>query len=97
MQELCETNDWLVAIQKKSALPLPHKMMPTRQEPTDPLSSQRGESEAGDWEDKANDSKTAMPPQSEGKRGSKVSEADQVEHPLMGGQWCHSNGGRDLC
>ena len=46
-KELCETKDWLVAIQKKSALPLPCKMMPTRQEPTDPPNSQRGELEAG--------------------------------------------------
>ena len=47
-KELHEMKDWLVAIQKKSALPSPHKMTPTRQEPTDPQNSQRGESDAGD-------------------------------------------------
>ena len=86
-KELHETKDWLVAIQKKSALPLPHKMTPTRQEPTDPLNSQRGESEAGNLENKADDHKIAMLQWSEGKRNTKVSEVDQVEHPLAGGQW----------
>ena len=90
-KELHKTKDWLAAIQKKSAPPSPCKTMPTRPEPRDPPDSQRGESEVGDQENrmgnKADDSKTATLPQSKGKRGSKVLEADQVEHPLAGGQW----------
>ena len=83
----------MVAIQKKSAPPSPCKMMLTRQDPTDPTdptdppNSQRGELEAGDQENKADDSMTATLPRSKGKRGSKVSEVDQVKHPLAGGQW----------
>ena len=86
-KELYETKEWLVAIQKKSAPLSPCKKTPIRQEPMDPPNSQRGESEAGHRENKADDCKTAMLPQSEGKRGTKVSEVDQVKHPLAGGQW----------
>lgn len=90
-KELCETKDWLAAIQEKSAPPSPCKKTPIMQEPKGPPGLQRGESEVGDsgdkMGDKADDGKTATPPQSEGKRGSKVLEADQIEHPLTGGQW----------
>ena len=47
--------------------------------------------EVGDQDGKARDeadtSKATTPPRCEGKWGSKVSEADQVKHPLAGGQW----------
>ena len=74
-KELREAKDWLAAIQKKSAPPSPHKKMPIRQEPMDLPDLQRGESEAGDWGnkmgDESDDGKTAMPPQSEGKRAAR--------------------------
>ena len=90
-KELWATKEWLVAVQKKSAPPSPHPKTPTRQELMNPPNSQRGESEVGDQgdkvRDKANAGKTSTLPWSEGRQGSKVSEAEQVEHPLAGGQW----------
>ena len=51
----------------------------------------RGQSEVSDQGDTAKDEadagKATTPPRSTGKRGSKVAEADQVEHQLVGGQW----------
>ena len=37
--------------------------------------------------DKANEGKRVTPPWSKGRKGSKVAEADQMEHLLLGGQW----------
>ena len=85
-KELHEAKDWLATVQQRSMPPLPRNKTPT-----DPLDSQRGELEVGDQGDKvrdeANAGKTSTPPWSEGKWGSKVSEVDQIEHPLAGGQW----------
>ena len=90
-KDLWEMKEWLVAIQKKSAPPLPCPKMPTRQDLMNPPNLQRGESEVGDQGDKVRDEadacNTSTLPWSKGKRGSKVSEVDQVEHPLAGGQW----------
>ena len=61
----------------------PHKETPALQAPLDPTGSQSGESEMGD---KANESRMDVLPQSNGKWGTKVSEADQVKHPLTGGR-----------
>ena len=65
--------------------------MPTRHEPTNPPGSQKDASEAGDQVDqvgdKANKGKRVTPPQSEGRKGPKVAEANQMEHLLSGGQW----------
>ena len=69
----------------------PHAKTPMAQEPTDVPTSPRGEVDAGDEGDKAREEaetgKAASPPQSAKKQVSKVSEADQVEHVLAGGQW----------
>ena len=91
-KELWEVKDWLTAIQqKKSALLSPRAKTPTAQEPTDVPKSPRGEEEAGDEGNKAREEaemgKAASPPRSMKKWVSKVSEADQVEHVLAGGQW----------
>ena len=90
-KELRETREWLVAVQERSKLPTPHKEMPTRRDPTNSPGSHKDASEAGDpvdkVGDKANEGKRAMPPRSEGGKGSKVAEADQMEHVLSGGQW----------
>ena len=91
-KELREVKDWLTAVQqKKSALLSPRAKTPTAQEPTDVLKSPRGEVEAGDEGDKvreeAETGKAASPLRSVKKQVSKVSEADQVEHVLAGGQW----------
>ena len=90
-KELQEAKEWLVAAQKKSVPSLPCPKMPTRQEPTSPLDSPRGELEVGDQGNKArneaNVGKASTPPQSVGKQSSKVSEADQIEYRLAGGQW----------
>ena len=90
-KELQEVKEWLVATQKKSIPSSPRPKTPTRQEPTSPLNSPRGESEVGDQGDKARNEadvgKALTPPWSAGKRSSKVSEADQIEHQLAGGQW----------
>ena len=59
--------------------------------PTNSLGSQKDASEAGDpvnkVGDKADEGKRVTPPQSEGRKGSKVAKADQMEHLLSGGQW----------
>ena len=90
-KELREAKEWLAAAQKKSIPPLPHSKTLMRQEPTSSLNLPRGESEVGDQGNKARDEanvgKVSTLPQSTGKRGSKVSEVDQIEHLLAGGQW----------
>ena len=90
-KELQEVKEWLVAAQKKSIPPSPCPKAPTRQELTSSPNLPRGESEVGNQGDKArneaNAGKASMLPQSMGKQGSKVSEADQIEHLLAGGQW----------
>ena len=64
---------------------------PMRPELTSPPNAPRGQLEVGDQGNKARNEadagKVSMPPRSTGKQGSKVSEADQVEHQLAGGQW----------
>ena len=90
-KELREVKEWLVATQKKSTPLSPHPKMLTRQEPTSPPNLPRGELEVGDQGDKARNEANAGTastlPRSMGKWGSKVSEADQIEHLLAGGQW----------
>ena len=91
-KELWEVKDWLTAIQQKKQAPLlPRVKTLMAQEPMDVLKSPRGEEEAGDEDDKAREEaemgKAASLPRSVKKRVSKVSEADQVEHVLAGGQW----------
>ena len=91
-KELWEVKDWLTAVQQKESAPLSlHVKTPTAQEPTDVLKSPRGEVDAGNEGDKVREEavmdKAASPPRSVKKRASKVSEADQVEHVLAGGQW----------
>ena len=90
-KELWEAKEWLAATQKKSVPPLPHPKMPTRPELMSSLNSHRGESEVGNQGNKARNEadagKVFMLPRSMGKWGSKVSEANQIEHQLAGGQW----------
>ena len=91
-KELWEVKDWLTAVQQKKSAPLSlHAKTPTAQEPTDVPKLPRGEEEAGDEGDKvreeAETGKAASLPQYMKKWVSKVSEADQVEHVLAGGQW----------
>ena len=90
-KELQEAKEWLVVVQKKSVLPSPCPKTLMRPEPTSPLNAPRGQSEVGDQGDKvrneADAGKASTPPRSMGKWGSKVSEANQVEHQLAGGQW----------
>ena len=90
-KELWEAKEWLSAVQKKNIPPSPRPETPTRCELTSPPKVPRGQSEVGDQgdtaKDEANTSKATTPPRSMGKRGSKVAEADQVEHQLAGGQW----------
>ena len=91
-KELQEVREWLTAAQKKKSTPSsPRAKTPMVQEPTNPPNSPRGESEIGDRGDKAREEadtgKASSPPQSMRKWVSKVSEADQVEHILAGGQW----------
>ena len=83
-KELRETREWLVAVQEQRKQPMPHKETPTRHKPTNPPGSQKDIDKVGD---KANEGKIATPPWSEGRKGSKVAEADQMEHLLSGGQW----------
>ena len=89
--ELQETREWLVAVQERSKPPTPCKEMPTRHKPTNSLGSHKDASEASDpvdkVGDKADEGKRVTPPQSEGRKGSKVAEADQMQHMLSGGQW----------
>ena len=90
-KELQKAKEWLAAIQKKSVPPSPCPKTPMRPEPMSPPNAPRGQSEVGDQGDttrnEADADKASTPPRSTGKRGSKVSEADQVEHQLAGGQW----------
>lgn len=90
-KELHETREWLAAVQGKNTLPSPHRKTPVLKAPPDPPGSQSSESGTGDLGDKvgdkADEDKTDAPPQSDGERGTKVLEADQVKHPLKGGQW----------
>ena len=91
-KELRDVKAWLAAVQQKKQAPTsPRAKTPTVQEPTDVPKSPRGEVDAGDEGDKAGEEaatdKAASPPRSAKKRASKVSEADQVEHILAGGQW----------
>ena len=90
-KELREVKEWLSAVQKKNIPLSPRPETSMRHEPTSPLKVPRGQSEVGDQGDTAKDEadagKATTPPRSTGKRGSKVAEADQVEHQLVGGQW----------
>ena len=90
-KELWEAKEWLAVIQKKSVPPSPCPKAPTRPEPTSSPNVPRGQSEVGNQGDmvrnEADAGKASTLPRSMGKRGSKVSEADQVEHQLAGGQW----------
>ena len=91
-KELRDVKAWLAAVeQKKQAPTSPRVKTPTAQEPTDGPKSPRGEVDASEGGDKAREEaatdKAASPPRSVKKRASKVSEADQVEHILAGGQW----------
>ena len=90
-KELREAKEWLVVVQKKSIPLSPHPKTPTRPEPTSPPNAPRGQSEVGGQgnmaRNEADAGKVSTLPQSTGKWGSKVSEADQVEHQLVGGQW----------
>ena len=91
-KELWDIKDWLAAIQQKKQAPAsPRAKTPTAQEPTAVLKSPRGEVDVGDEGDKVREEatmgKAASPPRSAKKWVSKVSEADQVEQILAGGQW----------
>ena len=91
-KELRDIEDWLAAVQQKKQAPTsPCAKTPMAQEPTIVPKSPRGEVDASDEGDKAREEtvtdKAASPPRSVKKRVSKVSEADQVEHILAGGQW----------
>ena len=91
-KELWEVKDWRTAVQQKKQAPLsPCVKTPTAQEPTNVLKSPRGEVDVGDEGDKAREEaamgEAASLPRSAKKWVSKVSEADQVEHILAGGQW----------
>ena len=90
-KELREAKEWLSAIQKKNVPPSPRPETSARHEPTSPPKVPRGQSEVGDQGDtatgEADAGRATTPPRSTGKRGSKVAEADQVEHQLAGGQW----------
>ena len=81
-KELCEMREWLAAIRGQNMPSSPHKEMPALQAPLDPAGSQSGESEMGD---QAEERRMDVLPQSNGKWGTKVLEADQVKHPLTGG------------
>ena len=91
-KELRDIKAWLAAVQQKKQVPAsPRAKTPTAHKSTDAPKSPRGEVDAGDKEDKAREEavtdKAASPPRPAKKRASKVSEADQVEHVLAGGQW----------
>ena len=85
-KELWEAKEWLLAVQKKNVPPSPRPETLMRREPTSPPKVPRGQSEVGDQGNKARN-EASMLPQSMGKRGSKVSNVDQIEHLLAGGQW----------
>ena len=90
-KELREAKEWLLAIQKKNVPPSPRPETSARREPTSPPKVPRGQLEVGDQGDtatgEADAGRVTTPPWSMGKRGSKVAEADQVKHQLVGGQW----------
>ena len=91
-KELQDVKAWLAAVQQKKQAPTsPRAKTLTAQEPTDGPKSPRGEVDAGEGGDKVREEatmdKAALPPRSMKKRASKVSEVDQVEHILAGGQW----------
>ena len=91
-KELWDIKDWLAAVQQKKQAPAsPRAKTPTAQEPTVVPKLPRGEVDTSDEGDKAREEtvmdKAASLPRSTKKRVSKVSEADQVEHILAGGQW----------
>ena len=69
----------------------PHKKTPMWQAPPSTPGGQGGDSEAEDTggtaADDANQERADATPEAEVKRGTKVLEADQVEHPLPGGRW----------
>ena len=103
-KELWEAKEWLSAIQKKNVPPSPCPETPTRPEPMSPPKAPRGQSEVGDQGDtvknEADTSRATTLPRSMGKQGSKVAEADQVEHQLAGGQWEGLGAvrkGREIC
>ena len=90
-KELWEAKEWLSAVQKKNVPLSPRPEMSARRELTSPPKVPRGQSEVGDQGDtatgEADAGRATTLPRSTGKRGSKVAEADQVEHQLAGGQW----------
>ena len=91
-KELRDVKDWLAAVQQKKQAPSSSRAKtPMAQEPTDVPKSPRGEVDASNEGVKARKEaetdKAASPLQSAKKQVSKVSEADQVEHILAGGQW----------
>ena len=91
-KELRDVKDWLAAVQQKKQAPAsPRAKTPTAQEPTAVPKSPRGEVDVSDEGDKAREEavtgEAASPLRSVKKWVSKVSEADQVEHILAGGQW----------
>ena len=91
-KELRDVKDWLVAVQQKKQAPSsPRVKTLMAQEPTDVPKSPRGEVDAGNEGDKAREEaemdKAASLLRSAKKQVSKVSEVDQVEHILAGGQW----------
>ena len=90
-KELWEAKEWLVAVQERNKPPMPREGTPMRHVPMNSPGSQKDTSEASDpvnkVGDKANEGKRATLPQSEGRKGSKVAEANQMEHLLSGGQW----------
>ena len=90
-KELWETQEWLVAVLEQSKPPTPRKETPTRRKPTNSQGSHKDALEASDpvdkVGDKADEGKRATPPRSQGRKGSKVAEANQMEHMLSGGQW----------
>ena len=91
-KELRDVKAWLAAVQQKKQAPAsPCAKTPMAQEPTDGPKSPRGEVDAGEEGDKVREEaatdKATLLLRSAKKRASKVSEADQVEHILAGGQW----------
>ena len=104
-KELRDVKAWLAAVQQKKQAPAsPRVNTLTAQEPMDGPKSPRGEVDAGNGGDQAREEtatdKAASPPRSAKKQASKVSEADQVEHILAGGQWEGLGAvrkGREIC
>ena len=91
-KELRDVKAWLATVQQKNRVPAsPRAKTPTVHESTEAPKSPRGEVDVGGEGDEAREEvatdKATSPPRSAKKRASKVSEADQVEHNLAGGQW----------